>query len=507
MRDARCGKSSTMSALLTMRGVTKRFGAVHALSGVDLDVEAGAVHALLGENGAGKSTLMKILSGALAPDGGDVSFGGAPYRPSGPLDAERLGVAMIYQERSIALDLSVTENIVLGHEPRRFGVVDVPRSRAVADKALERLGHVDLAGARRVADLGPGERQVVEIARALSRDARFVVMDEPTSSLSAVDARRLRDVVLQLRDGGTTVVYISHYLEEVVEIASRYTVLRDGRTVTSGAMAATTRGELLEHMAGRKIGEPVPATSESSGEVILELAGVKSRAARGAADLSLRRGEILGIAGLLGAGRTELLRAVFGLDRIMDGKVRVAALWDRGRPPWDRLSHGVGMLSEDRGSEGVALGMSIADNIALSHLPRHARFGVVDRAGVRRRAEHFAVSLGIRCSSPEAAVSSLSGGNQQKVALARLLDLDVDVLLLDEPTRGVDAGTKESIYRLFGELAGRGKAILFVSSYVPELLAVCHRIAVMHRGTLSAPRPARQWTEAAILDLATGGTA
>jgi ribose transport system ATP-binding protein len=246
-------------------------------------------------------------------------------------------------------------------------------------------------------------------------------------------------------------------------------------------------------------------SSETDGEDVLELDGVRGRGSVHGIKLSLRRGEILGIAGLLGSGRTELLRAVFGLDPVRSGKIRVAALWDQGRKPWQRLAQGMGMLSEDRAAEGVALGMSIAANVTLSHLGRSARYGWVDRGLQRRRAEHWIASLGIRAGTSEALVSTLSGGNQQKVALARLLDLDVDVLLLDEPTRGVDASTKQSIYRLLGELAGRGKAVLFVSSYIPELLAACHRIAVMHRGQLSPARATREWTETAILDLATRG--
>jgi ribose transport system ATP-binding protein len=494
-------------AALAMRGVEKSFGAVRALSGVDLDVEAGEVHALLGENGAGKSTLMKVLSGAVPPDAGDVSLGGAPYRPAGPLDAEARGVAMIYQERNLAMDLSVRANIVLGHEPSSFGVVDASRATDVAERTLARLGHVELARVSRVADLGPGERQIVEIARALSRDARLVVMDEPTSSLSAADAARLLDIVARIRTEGTTVVYISHFLEEAAKVADRYTVLRDGRTVATGSMSTSTHGDLLDLMAGRKLGEAFQATSHGAGDVLFELDGVCTRGSTKGVTLAIRRGEILGLAGLLGAGRTELLRAVFGLDPIRSGRVRVGTNRDGGRMPWQRLGQGVGMLSEDRGGEGVALGMSIADNVTLSHMGRLSRFGWVDRKAQRGRAEKWIASLGIRAGSPEVDVSTLSGGNQQKVALARLLDLDVDVFLLDEPTRGVDASTKQGIYRLLGDLAGRGKSILFVSSYIPELLAACHRIAVMHRGELSESRPATEWTESDILDVATRGTA
>jgi ribose transport system ATP-binding protein len=494
-----------MGTLLSMRGVEKAFGAARALSGVDLDVLPGEVHALLGENGAGKSTLMKILSGALRADAGDIVLGGEPYRPKGPLDAEKLGLAMIYQERNLAPDLSVMENIVLGHEPAAFGVVDRERSRETAERALARLDHAELAGVRRVSDLGPGERQVVEIARALSRDARVIVMDEPTSSLSAADGERLLEIVSRLKAAGASIIYISHFLEEVERIADRFTVLRDGRAVASGGLAGTSRRMLLEHMAGRPLDQAFDKSPGTAGDEILVLDDLRGAIHPSGVHLSLRRGEILGFAGLLGAGRTELLRAVFGLDAVRAGRIRIGTVWDAGAPPWRRLEHGLGMLSEDRAGEGLALEMSIADNIVLSHVARLSRFGWVDRAARATRAEKWISSLGIRAASPGAAVSSLSGGNQQKVALARLLDLDVDVLLLDEPTRGVDAATKEAIYGLLRELAGRGKAVLFVSSYVPELLAACDRIAVMHRGALCAVRPTAEWTEAAILDAATRG--
>jgi len=284
-------------------------------------------------------------------------------------------------------------------------------------------------------------------------------------------------------------------------------VLRDGRTVATGEIASVTRSELVEHMAGRKLVESATATPSAPGDVVLEVEGVRALRSGGVTTLSLRRGEILGVAGLMGAGRTELLRAVFGLDPFVEGRVRIAAVWDRGQKPWVRLRQGVGLLSEDRSGEGLALGMSVAHNLTLSHLDRISVFGVVDQSLQRARALRWIEALGIKSRSLDQAVSSLSGGNQQKVALARLLDLDVDVLLLDEPTRGVDAATKESIYRLLGELAARNKAVIFVSSYVPELLGVCHRIAVMHRGTLCAPRAASEWTETSVLDVATRGTA
>jgi ribose transport system ATP-binding protein len=496
-----------VSALIEMRDIHKRFGVVHALRGVDLSVGVGEVHALLGENGAGKSTLMKVLSGAVSPDTGDTLLGGAPYRPRGPSEAERRAVAMIYQERCLAPDLSVVSNVVLGHEHSAFGIVDIPRSKEVAERALARLGHAELSAVPRVSELGPGQRQVVELARALSRDARVIVMDEPTSSLSRTDAARLFDVVERLRAEGTSVIYISHFLEEVLKVADRYTVLRDGRTVATGSIASTTRAELLQQMAGRVLDEAATGAPPDLGEAVLELEAFRGARCRAANSLVIRRGEILGIFGLLGSGRTELLRAVFGLDPVISGRIRVAGAWDEGEKPRRRLEQGLGMLSEDRGAEGLALRMSIADNLTLSHLGKMSRFGWIDRKAQRTRAERWIGSLAIRGASPDAAVSSLSGGNQQKVALGRLLDLDLDVLLLDEPTRGVDAATRESIYRLLADLAARGKAVVLLSSYLPELFGACHRITVMNRGALCAARATTEWTEAEILEVATRGEA
>jgi ribose transport system ATP-binding protein len=493
------------SSLLRMERVEKRFGAVRALSGVDLAVNSGEVHALLGENGAGKSTLMKVLSGAVLPDSGVMTLGGAPFVPRGPREAAEAGVAMIYQELTLAEHLTVAENVVLGREPRRLGLVRRDAVREIARDALGRLGHGDLPLDRPVRELGPGERQLVEIARALAGSARVVVMDEPTSSLTRVDAERLFEVMRRLASAGVAVIYISHFIEEVLRVASRYTVLRDGRTAGTGLVEGTSARDLIEQMAGRAVSDVFAKAERVPGEVLLELEGLAGDPLPDGVSLALRRGEVLGVAGLLGAGRTEMLRAVFGLAKVRAGRIRVGAVWDRGRTPKQRLLAGVGLLSEDRAAEGLALGMTVADNVTLSHLGRMRRRGLVDRAAQRARASRWIEALGIRTSDPEARAGALSGGNQQKVALARLLDLDVDVALLDEPTRGVDVGSRAEIYRVIGDLAARGKAILLVSSYVPELLGVADRIAVMHRGKLSSVRPANEWTETRILEAAAMG--
>jgi ribose transport system ATP-binding protein len=496
-----------MTALLQMRGVEKRFGGVHALSGVDLEVEAGEVHALVGENGAGKSTLMKVLSGAHRPDAGEMKLARLPYAPTGPLDARRHGVAMIYQELNLAPELTVEDNVMLGREVSRFGTVRREEARGKIEEALSFLGHEDISVGATVESLGPARRQVVEIARALVDDARVVVMDEPTSSLARRDVEKLFEVVRRLRDSGVAIIYISHFLEEVEQLADRYTVLRDGETVGTGEVREDIAPTLVELMVGRPVDEVFPAVYHERGDVLLELDGLAGRNIPKRASLSLHRGEVLGIAGLVGAGRTEMVRALFGLDPIARGTVKIAGVTDRGAGVPKRIDQGFGLLSEDRKREGLATSLSIADNATLSRLGPFTRFGVLSLAARDRRTEELIERLAIKSRGPAQIASELSGGNQQKVAFARLLHQDADVVLLDEPTRGVDVGSKVEMYRLIGELARDGKAVLFISSYVPELLGVCDRIAVMHRGVLGDARPRGAWDERTVLDEATRGQA
>jgi ribose transport system ATP-binding protein len=494
---------------LRMRGIQKRFAGVVALSGVDLEVRRGEVHALIGENGAGKSTLMKVLSGAHAPDGGTMELNAQAYAPRNPLAARAAGVAMIYQELTLAPHLTVEENILLGAEVARFGVVSQARSRERVQEALAWLSQAELVPSRRVLELSPGARQLVEVARALVGAAQVVVMDEPTSSLSRREAERLFTVVDRLRERGISVIYISHFFEEVRRVAQRYTVLRDGATVARGEVPARDvsapefTSQVIEAMAGRKLAPESARTEVVTGELALELSNLAGVRLPHDASLRLQRGEILGLAGLVGAGRTELVRALFGLDAIRSGSVRIASNVDHGKTPRERLAQGVGLLSEDRKAEGLALNLSIADNLTLSR--PCARAGVISPRARDHATRTLAERLSLRYRAPEQALFELSGGNQQKVALARLLHHDVDVLLLDEPTRGIDVSSKSEIYKLLHELARQGKAILFVSSYFPELLSVCHRIAVMSRGRLGEARSAQAWSEATLLDAATAG--
>lgn len=490
-----------------MRGVSRRFGATVALAGVDLDVAPGEVHALIGENGAGKSTLMKILAGALRPDAGHMELDGRSFAPHSPLAARRAGVAMIYQELSLAPHLTVEQNITLGVEHHRFGVL---RPRALRDRAAEilaRLGRPDLPLHARVLRLPAAERQIVEIARALLLRARVLVMDEPTSSLGPADVDPLFERIGRLSAEGVSIIYISHFLDEVRRIADRCTVLRDGRGVASGRLADVTPDELVEKMIGRRIEEMFPRVDRALGPPVLSVHSLSGRRTPTDISLTLHRGEIVGLAGLIGAGRTELLRCVYGLDPVRRGEVRVASLATRtAASPSRRLAQGVGLLSEDRKTEGLALSRSLADNLLLSRLSPFASLGVwLDTRAMHAAAADWMQRLGIRARGPAQPVSALSGGNQQKVALARLLHHDVDVLLLDEPTRGIDVGSKTQIYALIGRLAAQGKAILFASSVSAELLGVCDRIAVLHRGRLAAVRPVQEWTEHTLARTAATG--
>jgi ribose transport system ATP-binding protein len=491
--------------LLRMEGVRKCFGATVALDGVDLAVQRGEVLALVGENGAGKSTLMKVLSGAIQPEEGRMWLDGSHYEPRDPFDARRAGVAMIYQELSLAPDLTVAENILLGMEPTRGPFLKRTEMRRRAAEAMAMVGHGEIPPERLVARLSMAERQLVEVARAVAIGSRLLVLDEPTSSLTRQDIGRLFALVRRLKAQGHAVIYISHFLEEVQEIAERFLVLRDGRSVGGGAMAAAGTAEIVAMMVGRAVEALYPRSVRTPGEVVLEARELGGTVKPRSATLALRRGEVLGIAGLVGAGRSELLRTLFGLEPVRRGAIRVwghAATESGAASPSERWRQGVGMVSEDRKSEGLALGLSVTDNLTLTRLPPLLR-----PATLAAVAAEWAERLAVRFHGVGQSVGELSGGNQQKVALARLLYHDADVLLLDEPTRGIDVGSKAQIYRVIDELACGGKAILMVSSYLPELLGVCDRIAVMCRGVLGAARPVEELDEHQIMLEATGSGA
>jgi ribose transport system ATP-binding protein len=490
-----------------MRGIRKAFGATAALGGVDLSVAPGEICGLIGQNGAGKSTLMGILAGALKPDSGEMFIDGGRYAPQNPLEARRAGIAMIYQALSLAPHLSVMENILMGAEPMRFGLVDRTRMRAITRSALADLGHHDISPDAPVGSLSVAAQQLVEIARAIAVGCRVLVLDEPTSSLGRADVERLFDLLRRLKLQGHAIVYISHFIEEVKTIADRFTVLRDGRNAGGGPTKDATHDAIVSLMVGGDVGDLFPRSPRTRGEPILEVSALEP----GSASFTLHRGEILGIAGVIGSGRTRLLRALFGLGPVRSGRVRMA-MFSGTATPNGRWQQGMGMLSEDRTEEGLALGLDIANNLTMTRLSSFGPAGLLSPARQQSAAATWIERLQIKSSGPRQKAGELSGGNQQKIAIARLLHHDVDVLLLDEPTRGIDVGSKAQIYRLIDELVAEApgrkpKAVLMVSSYLPELLGLCDRIAVMRRGALGEPLPAQALSEHELMMAATAGGA
>src|SRR3954470_15991888 len=507
-----------------MRGIRKAFGATIALDGVDLSVNAGEICGLIGQNGAGKSTLMSILSGALHTDAGEMWIDGATFTPHSPIDARRAGVAMIYQELSLAPHLSVMENIMMGAEPMRYGLVDWRRMRELTSGALAALGHHDIPPDAVVASLSVAAQQIVEIARAIAVGSRVLVLDEPTSSLGRADVDHLFELLRHLKAQGHAVVYISHFIEEVKAVADRFIVLRDGRNAGGGDTASATHDDIVALMVGQSVSNLFPRSPRRPGEAILEVSGLEPRTKHeprkntevhgsnaASASFTLHRGEIFGVAGVLGSGRTRLLRTLFGLEPVRSGRVRVGVYSGVARPH-ERWMQGMGLLSEDRKEEGLALTLDVADNVTMSKLSAFGPAGLLFPARQRSAAARWISELAIKCAGPAQKAAELSGGNQQKIAIARLLHHEVDILVLDEPTRGIDVGSKAQIYRLIDALVAdspgqRPRAVLMVSSYLPELLGLCDRIAVMHRGRMADAVAASSLTEHDLLMAVTGGTA
>jgi ABC-type sugar transport system ATPase subunit len=486
-----------------MRGISKHYPGVRALTDACFDVRAGEVHVLLGENGAGKSTLMKILSGAVPPDAGEVLLGGQPVRLGSPLRARSLGISTIYQELSLVPHLSVAENVYLGKAPRRFpGIVDWRRMRNGATAILERLG-VSLDPGAPVQSLRLAQQQMVEVARALADEARILIMDEPTSALSEREVAQLFAAIAQLTSRGVAVIYISHRMEEVFRIGHRVTVLRDGRHVATRQIADVSVTELVRLMANRDITDHYPRRTHARGEELLRVEGLGSGALR---DLSLvlHRGEILGIAGLVGAGRTRLARAIVGADRVQRGRITISGRVATIRSPADAVRMRIGFLPEDRKQQGLVLGLTVERNVSLSHLSALSRFGVVHGPQERREAEAAITDLKIRTPGPEQQVLYLSGGNQQKVVLAKWLAARAEVLIFDEPTRGIDVGARHDIYTLINRLVEEGLGVIMISSDLPEVLGMSDRILVMRAGAVQLELTAAEATDDRVLQAALG---
>ena len=473
-----------MSALLEVESVSKAFSGIPVLEGVSLSLAAGRVLGLVGENGAGKSTLMNVLGGVVFPDTGEVRLAGDEYRPRGPAEAMARGVAYIHQELNLLPNLSVAENLFLPRLPRRGLLMDRRRLEALARERLLAVG-LDVSPWALVGDLGPGARQLVEIARALAADARVVILDEPTTSLTAPEAERLFALVRRLRDEGRGLVYISHALGDVLRLADDVLVLRDGEVVGSGPASGFDEARLITLMVGRSVDTVYPARAEAPpGEPALDVSGLGRGGAFRDVSLTVHRGEVVGLAGLMGAGRTELLRAIFGLDPPDSGEVRV-----HGRPlrpgPREAIARGVALVTEDRREDGLVLDATIADNLALASLPAHARGGWIDQRALAQALA--AQAAAVRLDAPAGLgrpARTLSGGNQQKAVLGKWLLGRPSVVLLDEPTRGIDVGAKQHVYRLVADLAGGGAAVLLASSEIEELLGLADRVLVLRRGSV-----------------------
>jgi rhamnose transport system ATP-binding protein len=473
--------------LLEVRDIEKTFPGVRALSGVSFEVRAGEVHALLGENGAGKSTLIKIISGVYEPDSGSILIGGRETRFTSPEDAKRAGVATIYQELLLFPELTVAENIFLGHAPRAgMGRIDWSAMRARAEALLASLEIDDLAANQVVGALSVGNRQRVEILRALSHDARILIMDEPTAALTESDVTRLFDIVRRLRARGVGIVYISHRLDEIFAIGDRVTVLRDGAYVGARNVADTNASELVQMMVGRRIDNLFPKTTVPFGAQVLEARDIVRHPITKGVSLTVRAGEIVGLAGLVGSGRSELAQTLFGITPAESGEIRLMGEGVTIDSAETARSKGIAYVPEDRGVQGLVRPMSVLHNFSLAALGSLSRAGFIDRGAERRMAEEGVRRFRVKTSSVDEVAGRLSGGNQQKIVLGKWLANNPKLLILDEPTRGIDVGAKAEIHRLMSELAGAGVAILMISSELPEVLGMSDRVLVMREGRLVA---------------------
>jgi inositol transport system ATP-binding protein len=499
-----------------MTGISKRFPGVHALDDVRLEVGRGEIHALLGENGAGKSTLLKILSGAQPPDSGEIVFGGEPVTFASPHDAQRLGIVTIYQEFTLAPNMTIAENVFIGREPGMRPFVNWRKMVADTRVITKRIG-LDMNPMALVRDLSVAEQQMVEIARALSMQSRLIVMDEPTSALSASEVDKLYRIARDLRDQGLSIIFVTHRLEEVFEICDRYTVLRDGRYVGSGAVAETNVDSIIRMMVGREVSTLFAHRQAAEpGEVALAVEGLTRHGntqdphavVLDGVSLNVRRGEILGIAGLVGAGRTEVARAVFGADPFDSGRVLVEGKPVTIRSPRDAIRHGIGLVPEDRKQQALFLALAVRMNLSMASLGALERWGwFVDEAAESRMVEEYKRALNIRMAGPEQLIANLSGGNQQKVVLARWLALRPKVLIVDEPTRGIDVGAKVEVHNLLYDMARSGIAVIAISSELPEVLAISDRIVTMREGRVTGEIGRDEATQEKLMSMMTLGQA
>ena len=488
--------------ILTLTGVGKRFPGVVALRGVSLEVAPGEGRVLLGENGAGKSTLINLLAGVYAADEGEIAFDGKPYRPRTPTDAFRAGIRVVHQELSMLMQMTVAENLMFERLPQRRGMVDYRETNRRAAQLLEEVG-LDVSPTTQVARLGVAQMQLIEIAKTLAFESKLLILDEPTATLTSKEVDRLFEILRRLKARGVTIVYISHRLQEIGEIGDRVTVLRDGQLVATRPLAGLTIPEIVRMMVGRSVTDERAFRGDVvvSGEA-LRVEGLKRNALSPSVSFSVGKGEIVGVAGLVGSGRTETARAIFGADPKIAGAIFVDGAPIEIKTPRDAVQGGLCLMTEDRKGQGLLLGMSCAQNITITDLAKISRHGVLERASERRAATRLVRDLRIKTPSIDQKVRAFSGGNQQKVVIAKWLFRGSKVLLCDEPTRGIDVGARAEIYELLWTLAAEGRGVLFISSDLPELIAICHRILVFAKGRVVGEVARPEFDQHRILSMA-----
>lgn len=490
---------------LEMKGICKSFGTNQVLKDAAFQLKAGEIHALMGENGAGKSTLMKILTGVYTRDAGEVLVDGQPVCYASPQEAEKAGIVFIYQELNVLFDLTVEENLFMGKEIRnKLGVCDKKAMRAKAKEVMQRVG-VDIPVGKVMSELSVGQQQMVEICKALMVDAKVLIMDEPTAALTQSETKGLFEVIRSLQKKGVSIVYISHRMEEIFDLCDRITILRDGQYVGVRSIADTSMDEIVKMMIGREIGERFPVRHAQLGDEVLRVEGITHQKLFRDVSFSVRAGEVLGVSGLMGAGRTEIMNSIFGNLPLVSGKIFINGTQVRIRKPQDAIKAGIGFVTEDRKTEGLLLDKSIAGNIEIANLCRLSSRGVMKKKKCAELVKQGIDQFKIRCFGPGHQCGNLSGGNQQKVVLAKWVYTEPKILIMDEPTRGVDIGAKKEIYTIINELAAKGVAVILVSSELPEVLGMSDRIMVIHEGHVAGFLKAEEANQEKIMTLATGG--
>jgi len=489
---------------ITMQGIYKAFGTNQVLTGVDFELKEGEVHAWMGENGAGKSTMMNVLTGLHSLDQGQIFVDGKETYFKNPKEAEQAGITFIHQELNIWPEMSVLDNMFIGKEPKKaFGLVDSAKMKRLAEEQFKRLD-VSLPFDKEAGSCSVGEQQMIEIAKALMTKAKVIIMDEPTAALTEREIQKLFEVIASLKKEGVSIVYISHRMEEIFAICDRITVMRDGKTVDTKPIPETSFEVVVRKMVGRELKDRFPKRNSKPGEIVLEVKNLTGKAFRDVS-FSVCSGEIVGVSGLMGAGRTEIMRGIFGLDSIESGDVILNGEKVTIKNANQAVNHGIGFITEDRKDEGLVLDFSIKDNIALPSLYSFAPKGIIKEKDEKEFVDMLIKRLTVKTESAETRVGDLSGGNQQKVVIAKWIGIGPKVLILDEPTRGVDVGAKREIYQLMNELTDRGVAIIMVSSELPEVLGMSDRILVVHEGKIAGELPKETATQENIMTLATGG--